>query len=1073
MSCSRLSRRPPRPVSCLLPVLLALAWLGGATACRAEPSQVGYTHPIELAAGDFVRAIVEQRSDVRIELLDPDGREILHVDGPNSIRDDEEVAAVVERTGRYQLKVLGCPRSAPAADCYTLRLDPPRPATDADRQRAEAVRTTQEAVDAMPKTTEESWRFQLATRERALELWRGLGDRGREAEELYQLGSLLHPPLHQPDSAARRFHEAAEIWAALGDITREAEALNQAGCASEEIGHLDHAQEDYRLALARAREVNDRKTQRYALNNLGLLLNRLGERQEALGYFEEALKLAGELGSEDGRPANILNSLGTLYIDLGDPQKAIDLFNQSLAVAGASSLERAAAYNNLGTVYGSLGDWEQAVKNYNLAIAINRQQGDRYRLASTLNNLGVAQHNSGDLKAARASYQEALTFAGKTKNLDVQIHAADNFAFLLDQKLGEPQEALEQWREVVRLAEEYPVLDHVGLAARAAIERGEKKLIEARATLQKAIAGSRKKAELRFAADLTLRLARVERELGDLAAAADHAEEAVKSIESQRNRVASLDQRALFLASNQTFYELYIRVLMELHLQHPGKGYDTRALTISERARARSLLDLLGEAESGLRRGVPPQILENEQKTRARLRELDLHHMELIHQGAGQEQIAGAAARLREAVEDFEKVEAALRESSVSYAALTPQPLDVGAIQKQVLSGRTLLLEYALGEERSYLWAVTPDMVQSFLLPARKEIEALALDFYNALTARNNAEGAMHPEQSDIQADRAGLALSRAILGPVESLLGDRILLVVSDGVLQYVPFVALPLPSTSNERVLARNEVVSLPSASTLNALRRQIEGRPPAPKTLAVLADPVYEGDPRLLRIQNLKTKQLPLAAHRGRPSRGPDDQADQLILPPLPFSAEEANNILALVPEGQQLGALDFEASYRLATSGELADYRYVHFATHGLLNSQQAKLSKLALSQFRKDGQRQEESFLRLADIYNLNLNADLVALSACKTALGKEVRGEGLVGLTRGFMYAGSARVLASLWSVEDRATAKLMKSFYRNLLVEKRPAAESLQRAQIEMAGKPQYRSPYYWAGFSLQGEWK
>jgi CHAT domain-containing protein len=199
----------------------------------------------------------------------------------------------------------------------------------------------------------------------------------------------------------------------------------------------------------------------------------------------------------------------------------------------------------------------------------------------------------------------------------------------------------------------------------------------------------------------------------------------------------------------------------------------------------------------------------------------------------------------------------------------------------------------------------------------------------------------------------------------------------------------------------------------------------------------------------------------------------QSDQLSLGRLPFSEQEARDILTFVSDpGQRLAALGFSASSAAATSGELANYRYVHFATHGLIDSRQPKLSKLALSQFDATGAR-VDGFLRLSDIYNLNLNADLVVLSACQTALGKEVRGEGLVGLTRGFMYAGAARVLASLWSVEDRATAKLMKSFYRNLLVEKRPAAESLQRAQIELASKPQYRSPYYWAGFSLQGEWK
>lgn len=1073
MSCSHLSRRAPRPsgARCLLTALLAVTGLGAATACAAAPpvTRAGDTYSFELAAGDFVRAVVEQKSDVLVVLLDPEGREVLHVDGPHWIREPEEVAAVAERPGLYQLMVRNCPAGAPSADCYTLQLDPPRPAREADRRLAEAIRTTQEAVDAMAAG---DLPLQLRIRERALALWRDLGERRREAEELYQLG-IVHRLLRDFRLAARRLHESAEVWAALGDIVREAETLNEAGLACEEVGHLDDALDDYRQALAQARAAHDRKQQRKILNNLGLLLNHLGERREALGHLQQALALARELGG--GGQANILNSLGLTYSALGETQEAIKLYRQALDLPDASPEDKAAVSNNLGTVHADLGNWDEAIESFDQAIAFNRVKNNRSALASTLNNLGLAQHSSGDFQAAQASYQEALALAREMNKLDVQIQAANNFGILLDQKLGRTGEALEQWREVVRLAVDHPVFDHVGLAARAAVERGEQRLAASRNTLEEAIARSKKKAELRFAADLTLRLARVARELGDLAAAAEHAREAVESIESQRNRVVSLDQRALFLASNQTFYELRIRLLMELHRQRPGEGWDSRALEVSEQARARSLLDLLGEAESGLRRGVPRNILEDEQTTRAKVRDLDLRHMELVHRKASPDQIAQAAERLNEAVDELEEVEAALRASSVSYAALTREPLDIEAIQQRVLGDRTLLLEYALGEEGSYLWAVTPHKVESFPLPGRKELEAAALAFYNAITAHNEPGGNLRPEAFDAAADRAGRELGRMILGPVEHLLSDHILLVVSDGVLQYIPFSALPLPSAPGERVLARNQVVSLPSASALDALRRQIEGRPAAHKTLAVLADPVFEGDPRLLRIKNKGG--LPLTARRGLPPRGPNGQADQLRLVPLIFAGEEAKNILAFVPDaGQQLAALGFDASYELATSGQLADFRYVHFATHGLLDSRQPKLSKLALSQFRKDGRRQGESFLRLADIYNLDLNADLVALSACQTALGKEVRGEGLVGLTRGFMYAGSARVLASLWSVEDRATAKLMRDFYRYLLAEKRPAAEALRRAQLDMAsGKkyPQWRSPYYWAGFSLQGEWK
>lgn len=1063
-----LSRHLPQPLGLrgVLPVLCAVAGFGAAGACAAEASEAAHTHPVELAAGDFVRAVVKQTADIRVELLDPDGREILHVDGPNSISDDEEIAAVAAQAGLHRLRVHGCPESAPAAACYTLELDPPRPATEADRRRAEAVRTTQEAVDAMAEGTPESLLLQLTTRERALELWSGLGARRRVAEELYQLGAVHHR-LRQFEPASRQFHQAAEAWAALGETAREAEALNDAARACREAGHLDEAREDFRQALARAREADDRRQQRKILNNLGLLLNHLGERQEALENLQQALDLAQEPGI--GGQANVLNSLGMVYGEV-EPEKSIELHRRALASPEATPFDRATAHNNLGAIHAALGNLEETIESYNQAIAINRRQKDRYHLAATLNNLGRAQHYAGEVDAARASYEEALRLARETGNRETQILAGNSFALLLN-LMGQPEKAREQWQEVVRLTAGDPLLDYVGLNARAMVEHGERKFAAARATLEEAISLAQRKAEPRFAADLILQLARMERDLGDLAVAAEHARTAVESIESLRNRVSTPDQRALLLASRQSFYTTYIDILMALHQQRPGERFDARALEVSEQARARSLLDLLGEAETDLRKDVPPELLERERRARVSLRERDLHHMELIHRGAGPEQIAQAAERLNEALDESAEVEEAiLRASSASYAALTrPQPLDVRGIQTRVLDDRTLLLEYSLGEERSYLWALTASTFQSFELPGRKEIATAALGFYNAITARNG-QVSMDAEQADAAADRAALELSRTILAPVEKLLEDRILLVVSDGVLQYIPFAALPLPSAPRERVARRNQVVSLPSASTLALLRRDTEGRPAAPKTLAVLADPVFPGDPRLGSLREARhSGKTP--GRRGSPARG-TLRADQLKLERLPFSAQEAHDILAFVEPGQRLAALGFEASYDTATSGELARYRYVHFATHGLIDSQQPKLSKLALSQFDAAGHPQD-GFLRLADIYNLQLNADLVVLSACQTALGKEVRGEGLVGLTRGFMYAGASRVLASLWSVEDRATAKLMKSFYRHLLAEQRPAADALRRAQLDLAGKPPFDSPYYWAGFSLQGEWK
>jgi CHAT domain-containing protein len=445
-------------------------------------------------------------------------------------------------------------------------------------------------------------------------------------------------------------------------------------------------------------------------------------------------------------------------------------------------------------------------------------------------------------------------------------------------------------------------------------------------------------------------------------------------------------------------------------------------------------------------------------------------------------------------------------------------------IQQQVLDDQTLLLEYALGDDRSYLWAVTSTTMTSHVLPSRVEIENAARRAYDFLTARQPrpGEATQHYHSRVTQADaqylqKAGL-LSEMLLGPVAGQLGTQRLLIVGDGALQYLPFGALPEPQgkspekkgeTSFKPLILSHEIVSLPSASVMAVLRRETQKRQPAAKAVAVFADPVFEiDDPRLAPdvMRRLKAEQarkseskvnaprqskasspvLPASPRTGsvpqplstsppilqRTLRDVGTLRDGLGISRLLFSGQEARAIVSVTPAGQGMVATGFDASRTMATSSELSQYRIVHFATHGVLNDQHPGLSGLIFSLVDQQG-RPQDGFLRLNDIYNMNLPADLVVLSACSTALGKDVRGEGLVGIVRGFMYAGAARVVASLWKVDDEATSELMKRFYRHMLQENLPAAAALRAAQVEMWQQKQWQSPYYWAAFALQGEWK
>jgi CHAT domain-containing protein len=287
--------------------------------------------------------------------------------------------------------------------------------------------------------------------------------------------------------------------------------------------------------------------------------------------------------------------------------------------------------------------------------------------------------------------------------------------------------------------------------------------------------------------------------------------------------------------------------------------------------------------------------------------------------------------------------------------------------------------------------------------------------------------------------------------------------------------------PAPNPRPLIVKHEIVSLPSASTLAVLRRELAGRAPAPKAIAVLADPVFGADdPRVKKsgaplVATRRTEATPIRADAPlleRALRSFNSSPERAGLARLLLSRDEAEAISAAVPASDGLKALDFQANRALATSSDLSRYRIVHFATHGLLNTEHPELSGLVLSLVDERGQPQD-GFLRLHDIYNLKLNAELVVLSACQTGLGKEIKGEGLVGLTRGFMYAGAARVAASLWRVDDYATSVLMKRFYRGLLQEKLRPAAALRQAQLEMLKQRQWRSPFYWGAFVLQGEWR
>jgi CHAT domain-containing protein/tetratricopeptide (TPR) repeat protein len=1042
-----------------------------------------HSYKITMISGQYLQVVVDQRGiDVAVVLFAPDGKKIREVDSEHLVEGSETLSAIAETPGAYLIETRSAEKTAKAGR-YEIKVEVLRAATAEDKYRVAGEVIFREA-EQLQNGTLEARRKSVEKYHEALELYRRAGARSGEAGTLNRIGEVYWG-LGETQKALEKFNEALPISRAIGARKVEAETLNYIGMIYDALGETQKALEKDNEALPLSRAVGDRSGEAITLNNIGAVYRSLGETQKALEKFNEALPLRRAVGDRDGE-AVTLNNIGAVYRSLGETQKALEMYNEALPLRRAVGDHNgeATTLNNIGQVYQLLGDMQKALEKYNEALLIKQAVGDRRREAYTLNNIGTVYLSLGEAQKALEKFNEALPIWQAVGDRSGEAARLNNIG-LVYQSLGETQKALEKFNEALSLRRavgdrrrEANTLNNIGMVylSLGEIQKALEKFNEA-LPITRAVGDRNGEANTLFG------IARVEQKRGNLTQARQTIEQAIALVESLRTNIPSQELRSSYFANRQEFFEFYIDVLMQMRKQNPDAAFDAAALAVSERARARSLLELLKESRADIRQGVDSSLLERERSLQQRLNARAAAQVSLLNRKHTPEQADAAAKEIAAITDEYEEIQAQIRARSPRYAALTqPQPLGLTEIQQQALDEDTLLLEYALGEKRSYLWLVSQRSIDSYELPPRAEVEAATRRVYELLTVRPKPWTPPDP-QFIAQAK----ALSRMLLGPVAQQLGGKRLVVVAPGALAYLSFAALPAPEDEKRPaggyapLIAKHEVVSIPSASVLSIIRREMAGRQQAAKSIAVLADPVFEEeDPRVDEAKNGNSSGKTPATRAAdaehselmraiRTMNFPDARAG---FTRLPFSRLEADNVIALAPRGTGLKAIDFNASRALALSRELNQYRILHFATHGLLNSERPELSGLVFSLLDREGKPQD-GFLRLHEIYNLQLNADLVVLSACESGLGKEIKGEGLIGLVRGFMYSGAPRVVASLWTVDDYATANLMKLFYQRMLKDGMPAGAALRAAQLEFSKDKRWASPYFWAGFVLQGEWK
>jgi CHAT domain-containing protein/tetratricopeptide (TPR) repeat protein len=773
---------------------------------------------------------------------------------------------------------------------------------------------------------------------------------------------------------------------------------------------------------------------------------------------------------------------GQSYISVvqGDLVTAEPLLRRAAAIYDAKPSDPSLGLylaNGMGLIAHQRGDLEMAAEYTRKADRVLEGLAPlSIEHAGCLMNLGIYALEGGDLAAADEYWSRSLAVVEKVVPNTVEhaqlLGAMEELAMQRGKFDKAREYASSSYEMLTRLRNQGPVmiaaLRELALLSShdGALEEAKDYYHRALQLAEKIYPGSWEQAELLAGmADLL-------QQKGEHTLALEQYRIAVDALEGQMAKLGGGEaERSGFRAQHEVIYERYVDILIQ-------QGNVEEAFSVAERSRARTLVELLTEGKIHVRQHVKASLLDQEQVLQRQFASLSDQRLRLLTEPHTDGQLEPINTRIESVLKQFADLESQVRESSPEYAALTqPQVTTTKDVQEKLLDSDTILLEYSLGEMRSYLWSISSNSVSVRKLAGRAQIEDLARRTY-----RNISEPAAGTSRNS-----DSVALAELILGPVAAQLGNKRLLIVADGALNYIPFAALPLPGGKPEILVTRHEVVNLPSASVLMTLRQSSKGRPVPPHSLAVLADPVFSAhDPRVTHLPgdpSHSKDEEPSTDSYGvsrsielTESRWARDLSDRsgttLMFPRLTYSRREAEAIVTTFANGQSLEALDFEASRSEAMSPKLSQYRILHFATHGVLDTKHPEFSGLLFSLVDKHGAPQI-GLLSLQDIYNLDLSADMVVLSACDTALGKEVNGEGIIGLTRGFMYAGASRVVASLWKVNDVATARLMEDFYRAMERDQLSPAGALQRAQLQIRKDKKWSAPYYWAGFQLQGEWK
>ncbi len=896
----------------------------------------------------------------------------------------------------------------------------------------------------------------------AVETVQETGEKSDLARYLYNCG-LASCSLGDLRRGLEYYEEALKNDQDVGLKDHEAQTLRNIGYVYYQFSDYSRALNYYHQALAIVRDIGDKAAEGRYLADLASVFWTKGDYPRALEYGETGLKLAQENRDKFGE-TTALRFIGNTHWTMGHFSKALECYLRALKesqIAGNKTNE-ASCLNDIGLIYRETGDYLKALDYYERSLQIFRETGGKIGEGTCLNNIATIYMTIHDDSRALEYFEKALKIAQETGNKYFESNRLNNVG-TVQSRLGDDPRALEYFEEALKIARGIRAKEREAGVLR---DRGDvflkmNRLAESLDSFEKALAIALEIGQPTTAWKAHAGLARAFEKSGRYDEALANYKKSVQVIEDIRARFPSEEQRAGYLKDKIKVYESLINLFFALHQRQPAAGYDRDSFYYAEKAKARAFLDSLEEAKVDLRAGLSPQIREEETKVS---KEISRLQTELAKPGLAEERRGELFKKLEEAEEAYRNMIQAMRMNSAKYAQIAyPEPGKLEEIQAKVLDRESALLEYFLGEENSFLFYVTKNDFSIHKLAGSKELQERANNYIKLLSSKTG---------QDFAAFSAGKKMYGELIGPV----GDKImkgsnLIVIPDGQLNYLPFETLipeerpPAGGAKTYSVqhsgikppgkfLVEDFVISYaPSSSSLmNLLERKRDSR--AKKLWLAFADPVYA--PKGSSVKTAPADEISREYYLGK---GFD-------FSPLPYSGEEVKMVSKLIKKGQREIYTQEEAKEEKLKAIPLKDFKILHFATHGLLDENVSLRSALVLTQ---DEDPKEDGFFQVREIYDIELDSDLVVLSACQTGKGELENGEGVSGLSRAFLYAGAQAVLASLWNINDRATAGFMGHFYRSLNQGKNKD-EALQSAKLEMLRSP-FGHPFYWAAFVVIGD--